>query len=717
MVEQQRTVDTVRAPDAVGVAERAGVELAWKVYGTGDRTVLLLPTWQIVDSRFWKAQIGHLARHFRVVTFDGRGTGASGKPSGPAAYATDECAEDVISVMDATGTDRAVLVALSVGVAWALLAAADHPERVAGVFALSASCDVRVSQPGREHYPWDARLETTEGWAKYNRYYWTEGDFADFRRYFFGQMYAEPHSTKQLEDVLRWSSEVDPQVLADATAGRLGLEGVPCRDFETLARQVQGPGRVGPGTDDRIRADAVGRRVAELTRGRLVLVEGGGHGLMARSPVRVNRLIQDFADEVLPPLPETERAETWTFAPARPRRALFLSSPIGLGHAARDLAIAQALRRLHPEVQIDWLAQHPVTTVLETAGERVHPASGALASESTHFEHESGEHDLHAFQAIRRMDAILVHNFSVFQQLVESEHYDLVIGDEAWDIDYFLHENPELKRFAFAWLTDFVGWLPMPEGGAAEAALTADYNAEMITQRARFARVRDRSIFVGDAADVIPASFGEGLPMIPDWVGANFDFAGYVSGFDPAALPPRDELRHRLRMPEEGRVCVVTVGGTAVGRPLLERVLDTVPLVRRAAPDLRFVVVAGPRIDPRSLAKRRGATVRGYLPRLHEHLFAADVAVVQGGLTTCMELTAARRPFLYVPLRRHFEQNLHVRHRLDRYRAGRHLPYAEAADPDALAEALLAELDREVDALPVETGGAARAAAMLAELL
>ena len=59
----------------------------------------------------------------------------------------------------------------------------------------------------------------------------------------------------------------------------------------------------------------------------------------------------------------------------------------------------------------------------------------------------------------------------VFSDLVEREHYDLVIGDEAWDVDYFLHENPELKRSPYAWLTDFVGWLPMPDGGAAEAAL------------------------------------------------------------------------------------------------------------------------------------------------------------------------------------------------------------------------------------------------------
>ena len=107
----------------------------------------------------------------------------------------------------------------------------------------------------------------------------------------------------------------------------------------------------------------------------------------------------------------------------------------------------------------------------------------------------------------------------------------------------------------------------------------------------------------------------------------------------------------------------------------------------------------------------------GYVPDLWRQLAACDVAVVQGGLTTCMELTAARRPFLYVPLRNHFEQNRHVRHRLERYGAGTHLPYEQLVDPDALGAELLATLARPVTSAPVETDGAARAARLLADLL
>jgi len=216
---------------------------------------------------------------------------------------------------------------------------------------------------------------------------------------------------------------------------------------------------------------------------------------------------------------------------------LFLSSPIGLGHALRDVAIADALRELCPTVQIDWLAQSPVTSVLESRGERVHPRSAELAGESKHIESEmGGDHDLRVFQAFRNMDEILLANFMVFHDAVKDDQYDLWVGDEAWDVDHYLHENPELHTSPFAWLTDFVGWLPMdPDPDRREARLTADYNAEMIEQVERFKRVRDSAIFVGNPEDIVPDTFGPGLPPIREWTEAHYDFSGYS--------PPSGERR------------------------------------------------------------------------------------------------------------------------------------------------------------------------------
>jgi hypothetical protein len=354
--------------------------------------------------------------------------------------------------------------------------------------------------------------------------------------------------------------------------------------------------------------------------------------------------------------------------------------------------------------------------VLESRGERVHPASGFLASESGHIESESAEHDLHCFQAIRRMDEILLSNFMVFHDLVRDEPYDLWIGDEAWELDYYLHENPEQKNAAYVWLTDFVGWLPMPDGGDHEAFLTADYNAEMIEHIARFPRLRDRAIFVGNDSDIVPDSFGPELPLIRDWTREHYSFAGYVTGFDPADFADRGRLRHELGYRDDEQVCIVTVGGSGVGGHLLHRVVEAFPEAKRRVPGLRMVVVTGPRIDPGTFSEQEGLEVRGFIPELYRHLAACDLAIVQGGLTTCMELTATRRPFLYVPLRHHFEQNFHVRHRLNQYGAGRMLDF-DLATPDAIATMITQEIGRQVDYRPVERNGASQAAALIAELL
>src|SRR6185369_11048953 len=244
----------------------------------------------------------------------------------------------------------------------------------------------------------------------------------------------------------------------------------------------------------------------------------------------------------------------------------------------------------------------------------------------------------------------------------------------------------------------------------------ADYNAEMIEHVARFPRIRDRAIFVGDPEDIVPDRFGADLPYIRDWTRANYTFAGYVTGFDPAPYADRAALREQLGYHPDEQVCVLTVGGSGVGGHLLRKVIDAYPVIARRVPGLRMVVVTGPRIDPSSVPAAPGLEVRGYVPDLYRHLAAGDLAIVQGGLTTCMELTAGGRPFVYVPLRHHYEQNFHVPHRLRRYGAGRRLDYADIT-PDHLAEVVAAEIGASTAYQPVATDGAARAATLLAELL
>jgi pimeloyl-ACP methyl ester carboxylesterase/predicted glycosyltransferase len=706
-----------RYPDSEGFAERDGQRLFYEVYGEGEETIFLLPTWSLVHSRYGKMQIPYLARHFRVLVMDGLGNGRSDRCRDRRRYAPAEFARDCLAVMDASGTQRAVMASLSTGAQYQLELARQAPERVVGavfngpLFPYTPSHLSFLMHPLTPVISERFSLSSPVWWAHMNGRHWRQ-DYARSAEWFISRTLPEPHSPKALEDAMGWALDTDPETLSASLAHGEFLRGR--RLLRELAQSLDCPVLVISGERDRITPPRDAHALADLTGGRLETVPGAGHFLHARKPVRFNLALRDFAEDAFG-RPRTPRDPTVYRPDGRPR-ALFVSSPIGLGHAQRDVAIARELRRLHPVLQIDWLAQDPVTRVLEAEGERVHPASAQLANESGHIQSESAEHDLHVFHALRRADEILAANFMLFHDVVREDRYDLWIGDEAWELDYYLHENPREKRVPFAWLTDFVGFLPMDERNARESFLTTCRNGQMVTHVADHPEVRDLALFVGDPEDIVPKSLGADLPMIREWTERNFDFTGYVTGFVPADLAERTRLRAELGYGDDEQVCIVTVGGSGVGADLLRRVIAAFPQAQEQVPGLRMIVVAGPRIDPESLPSPAGLEVVPYVHNLYRHLAACDLAVVQGGLTTSMELTANKRPFLYFPLRRHFEQNFHVRHRLERYGAGCRMDY-EDSPPEQIAAAIAREIGREVDYRDVEVDGAARAARRLAELL
>lgn len=707
-----------KLPQSDGFVDRHGVRIHYEIYGDGPDTILFIPPWSIVHSRVYKAQIPWLSDFFRCITYDQRGNGKSSRPDRIDAYAADHYVNDALAVLDATGTEASVLIGVSLGAGLAAMLAAHHPQRVRAAVLLGTTATIGPAYPYMAPAHFTAKRDKFEGWNKYNREYWLR-DYGEFSRFFLGNVFPEPHSTKQLEDALEWAAETTGETLVHTVDARTIP---PSFDVsEKMYRSIRCPLLIVHGTNDQIQPVARARLVAEVTGAELVEFEGGGHNPQARHPARVNALIVDFLERrlgIAAPVHPNENATP--SAPRgtarRERKALYLSSPIGLGHGRRDVAIARELRKLHPDLHVDWLAQDPVTRLLTAHGESIHPISARLANESRHIEEESGEHDLNAFQAIRRMDEILVANFMRFQEAVQQGDYDLVIADESWDVDHYWHEHPQFKRTALAWFTDFVGFVPMPEGGAHEAYLSADYNAEMIGHVERNPQLRDRAIFVGNPGDIVDLSFGDNLPRMREWIPRHYDFSGYILGEHPESFGARETLRTRLGYQPGERVCIITVGGSAVGAPLIRRILQAVPLVREKLPELRVVVVAGPRIDPTSVNAPAGVEVRAFVPDLDRHLAACDLAVVQGGLTTCMELTAAGTPFLYFPLRNHFEQNYHVAHRLKQYRAGRRMDYATAT-PEIIANAMLEALRTRADFRPVEADGAVRAARMIADLL
>lgn len=279
-----------REPDRHGFVPCDGGRSYWELFGAGDRTVFFLPTWSIVQSRFWKLQVAYLARHCRVLTMDARGSGASDRPTDPEAYGDRALAADALAVMDASGTDRAALVSLSSGARTALLLAAEHPERVTAAVFIGPSLPVAAGIPERmaamESFT-DPRPEY-EGWQKYNANFWRR-DLRDFLEFFFGRLFPESHSTKQIEDCVGWGLETDAETLITAE-----VPGLDRQRTRQLCDRVQCPVLVLHGDQDAIVPHAWGAEVARVTGGRLLTMEGSGHCPQARDPVGVNLILRDF---------------------------------------------------------------------------------------------------------------------------------------------------------------------------------------------------------------------------------------------------------------------------------------------------------------------------------------------------------------------------------------------------------------------------------------
>jgi pimeloyl-ACP methyl ester carboxylesterase len=289
----------VRVADRAAYVESVGARIHYEVFGHARPTILLLPTWTIIHRRFWKAQVPFLARHFEVVTYDGPGNGHSGRPLDSGAYDHDTQVAHALAVLDAAGTERAVVVGLSMAAAWALDLAANHSDRVLGTVLIGASLPVAPPNADRDAAGWHGlppsavpRVDSDGAahWAKYDIEYWQK-DYEDFLWFFFGRCFTEPHSTKQIEDCVGWGRDTAADVLI-AEAGSAAPDQAAVRDW---SHRMPGPLLAIHGTDDDVSPYRRSEVVAELSGGELVLMGGSGHVPLARDPVKVNLLIREFA--------------------------------------------------------------------------------------------------------------------------------------------------------------------------------------------------------------------------------------------------------------------------------------------------------------------------------------------------------------------------------------------------------------------------------------
>jgi pimeloyl-ACP methyl ester carboxylesterase/predicted glycosyltransferase len=679
--------------------ERPGAKLFYQTTGNGHHDVFLCPPRQpAVYGRMWKNQIPYLSRHFRVTTMDPRGNGRSDRAL--TGYDFDTHYGDLEAVLDAAVRAPFAFVAFSCASMLAVRYAIEHPERVSHLIFVGAQYSQSLPQPFEEKVVPIFR-----------------NDFDGWRTRLFQKIHPEPHSLKGVEDGIAWAGESSPEIFIEA------LRQIEKDNVYDLLPRLTAPVLILHGTKDDVVPYRHGKKFADAVPGaRLVTFESGGHNLPGREAAKVNRLIRDFVrgepvDSATIPA-TTERRPPAPRARRTGRKILWLSSPIGLGHIQRDIAIARALRAMYPDATVDFLAAGPADRVVEVSGERLHPATSLLLNESAHVESwATADHQLHAFNALWDMDEIMAANFMVFADAVEAGDYDLWVGDEGWDLDYYLHENPEMKRAPYVFITDFIGMLSMREDPTSTEFVRAwEKNAENVDHLRLHPDVRDLSLMVGDEDDVLDRPFGPNLPNMRQWAREHFKFSGYTYHFDPAEFRDKAALRASLGYRPDERVILVSVGGTRVGQKLLEKCAAAFSLIAPRVPDARMVLVTGPRLEGTELPRVPRLEVRAFVPHLFRHHAAADLAIVQGGLTTTMELAAFRTPFLYFPLRNHFEQQFFVSRRLERFGAGVRMDY-DRTTPEDLASAMLDHLGKPVHYRDIPTDGTTRAARLLAELL
>ncbi|MHC4215904.1 MAG: glycosyltransferase, partial [Planctomycetota bacterium] len=190
---------------------------------------------------------------------------------------------------------------------------------------------------------------------------------------------------------------------------------------------------------------------------------------------------------------------------------------------------------------------------------------------------------------------------------------------------------------------------------------------------------------------------------------------GYILPFDPAEYTDKTKIRSKLGYGQEPLI-VCSIGGTSIGKDLLELCGRAYKIIKQEVSDLHMVLVCGPRLSSCNLNVPKDIEVKEYVPALYEHFAASDLAIVQAGGTTTIELTALNRPFLYFPLAKHCEQQMHVAGRLARHQAGIKMVYSQTTS-ETLADMVISNLGKKVNYPSIPVQGAQKAVQFISKLI
>ena len=279
-------------PETSGFANVAGVQIAWQSFGQGESAVLVVPTWNFVDSRVSAHLVPDLSRSFRVVTYDPRGAGRSDRP--PTGYRFDDHLADAVAVLRAAGVARASLVAGSIGANPAALLAARLPDLVERLVLIAPAIQVGPAASPEDDDDdafWMERA-SYQGWERFSAPSWRQ-DWPGFARWFLELVFNEPGSEALIDAMLSIALEADPEILIQQHRER--HRGRDALAAPAILGTISCPTLVLHGELDQSVPLAVADAVAAAIPGAtLAVAVAGGHRPDIRSPELINPLLVDF---------------------------------------------------------------------------------------------------------------------------------------------------------------------------------------------------------------------------------------------------------------------------------------------------------------------------------------------------------------------------------------------------------------------------------------
>lgn len=361
---------------------------------------------------------------------------------------------------------------------------------------------------------------------------------------------------------------------------------------------------------------------------------------------------------------------------------LYISSSIGLGHTSKDLAIALELKKRKSDLEIIWLAGQPASDVLSEAGEKVISEAASWIGASKIAEKCTHNGQLNLVRYVYSSFPAWVSNAILFRKILRKYNIDIVIGNEAYEIDVPLVMGILHISVPFVMIFDFIGTDPTTVN-IFDRIGSFLLNSLWACDSRIYGSSKHSAIFIGEAEDIPSKKFAWRNMDRRQYARKYYNIIGHVIRFDSKDYADRISLRHRLGYGDKPLI-VCSAGGTSIGQGLLELCGQAFQHLQKHLQNVHMVIVLGPRIPKDKTNIPKEIEVFGHYPKLYELFAACDVAVVQCGASSTTELSALRTPFIYFPIEKHFEQEL-VASRLARYKVGKRMSL-KTTTPELLAE-------------------------------